>query len=50
MVIHNIHYIQAMRLHQAVKNADVEIVAKQAESDVVISNHTFPQSDVAICL
>jgi len=48
-MIHNIHYTQAMRLHQAVQNAEVEIVAKLAGSDV-ISNHTFPQSDVAICL
>jgi len=37
-MIHNTHYTQAMWLHQAVQNADVEIVAKQAESDV-ISNH-----------
>jgi len=48
-MIHNIHYTQATRLHQAVQNADVEIVAKRAEGDV-ISNHTFPKSDVAICL
>lgn len=34
-MIHNIHYTQAMRLHQAVQNADVEIVAKRAESDVI---------------
>jgi len=48
-MIHKIHYTQATRLHHAVQNADEEIVAKQAESDV-ISNHTFPQSDVAIYL
>jgi len=46
---HNIHYTQAIRLHQAVQNANVETVAKRAESDV-ISNHTIPQSDIAICL
>jgi len=48
-MIHNINYTQAMRLHQAVQNTDVETAAKQTESDV-ISKHTFLQSDIAICL
>jgi hypothetical protein len=45
----NIHYTRALRLHQTVQNADVEIVAMGAESDV-ISDHTFPQIDVSVCL
>jgi hypothetical protein len=48
-MIHNIQYTQAMNLHQAVQNADVELVATWAESDV-ISDHIFPQSDAGVCL
>jgi hypothetical protein len=44
-MIHIIHYTQAVRLHHAVRNANVEIGQSH-----VISHYTFPQINVVFCL